>query len=397
MISAEAALELIAARARPLPSEAVALSRAAGRLLAEDVAASCDLPPFENSAMDGYAVRSADVTAPAVLRLSGTLRAGADAPVSVLPGTAVRVLTGAPLPPGADCVVMEERVRAQGERVEVLHACEAGQHVRYRGEDVREGEPLLRRGALLRPYEVALLAAQGLASVRVVRRPRVVVLATGDELVGPGAPLSYGRVRDSNGPALLSALHRWGVDAQDGGRISDDPHALLTAVRRALPSCDLLLVSGGARGSDADFTREAFLAAGLREVFHGVAIKPGKPLLFAAGEESLAFGLPGNPVAALVALEEFVRPALEALQGRSLEHPSYHLRGTAKNAYPAAEGRRQYLFCRAAAEGEGYALEVIRPQGSAMMGMACRANALALSPAGAAVRPGDALAFRWLK
>ncbi|MBI5200612.1 MAG: molybdopterin molybdotransferase MoeA, partial [Elusimicrobia bacterium] len=287
-----------------------------------------------------------------------------------------------------------ERVDVEPAGIVVRDAVERGNHVRSRGEDVRAGQPLLRPGQVLRPCEIGLLAAQGFSDVSVVRLPRTAVLATGDEL-SSGA-LGPGRIRNSNGPALAAAVERWGLPVADRGVAGDAVPAVRRAVEEAAGGADVLLVTGGVSVGDLDCTRAALGEAGFEERFWKVAIKPGKPLFFATRGETLAFGLPGNPVAALLCLEEFVRPALEGLQGLSLRYPAYHLRGRALNDYPADPGRRRYLFCRAREEGGGFALEIIRPQGSARLGMACRADALAVAEGGR-VRKGDELSFRWFK
>ncbi|MCR4295835.1 MAG: molybdopterin molybdotransferase MoeA [Elusimicrobia bacterium] len=409
MISAEEALALIHAHARVLGAEPVPLERSVDRALAADVRAAVPLPPFDNSAMDGFALRAADLQgatpqAPVELSVRETVRAGGTGGVEVGPGEAVRIMTGAPMPRGADSVVMVERTEAGADgKVRLAGSTMARSHVRARGEDVAEGSLLLEKGALLRPYDVALLAAQGFAEVEAVRLPRVAVLATGDELVNAREPLSPGKIRNSNGPALLAALSRWGVPSEDLGIAPDEPAALRAALAAALARADVLVATGGVSVGDFDFTKAVFAALGVREIFWKVAIKPGKPLFFGvleagAAPPKLVFGLPGNPIAALVCLEEFVRPALETLQGHAPKHPSYHLAGTARNDYPKPADRRQYLFCRAVRDEDGYELEIIRPQGSAMLGMASRANALAVAPAGLdRVRRGDVLGFRWLK
>lgn len=409
MISAEEALALIDDHARVLGAETVPLARAADRVLAADLRAATALPPFDNSAMDGFALRAADLKDatpqnPVELTVLETVRAGETGRLEVKPGEAVRIMTGAPLPRGADSVVMVEATEpgAAG-KVRMAGATRARSHVRARGEDVAEGSVILEAGARIRPYDVALLAAQGIAEVPVIRLPRAAVLATGDELVAPREPLGPGKIRNSNGPALLAALSRWGVPADDLGIAPDEPAALRSVLASALERADVLVVTGGVSVGDFDCTKSVFADLGLREVFWKVAIKPGKPLFFGALEApgappKLAFGLPGNPIAALVCLEEFVRPALEKLQGHAPKHPSYHLSGTAGNDYPKPADRMQYLFCRARPAAGGYELEIIRPQGSAMLGMASRANALAVAPAGSdRVRRGDALGFRWLK
>lgn len=404
MIAPDDALRLIFDHAHVLGAEKAPLARAVDRVLAADVRAATALPPFDNSAMDGYAVRAADLRdaapdAPVELTVLETVRAGETGRLEVKPGEAVRIMTGAPLPRGADSVVMVEMTEpgAAG-RVRMAGSTRVRSHVRARGEDVLEGSLLLEAGALLRPYDIALLAAQGVTEVPVVRLPRIAVLATGDELVDAREPLAAGKIRNSNGPALLAALSRWGAVSEDLGIAPDEPAALTATLASALARADVLVVTGGVSVGDFDFTKSVLAALGLREVFWKVAIKPGKPLFFGTLGEKLVFGLPGNPIAALVCLEEFVRPALEKLQGYAPKHPSYHLSGTAANDYPKPADRAQYLFCRAVRSGGDYELEVIRPQGSAMLGMASRANALALAPAGIdRVRRGDVLGFRWLK
>ncbi|TPW20081.1 MAG: molybdopterin molybdotransferase [Elusimicrobia bacterium] len=284
---------------------------------------------------------------------------------------------------------MKERSRRENGVVELLLEPECGDHIRRAGEDVRRGAPLLAAGATLRAYEVALLCAQGFPSVSVVRRPRAAVLPTGDEL---GTVL-----RDSNGPSISALLGRWGAASRALPPARDEEGALRRALEGALAGADLLVVTGGVSAGDFDLTRPVLESLGMKVVFHKVAMKPGKPLLFGTLGKALVFGLPGNPVAALLCAEEFVRPALEGLQGRRSAPPSYHLRGTLTDPYPGAQGRRQYLFCECRREGGRFLLTPIRPQGSAMLGMACRAQALAVAPEGGRLGAGRELDFRWLK
>lgn len=400
MISPHAALSKILKRVGALDAESVPLAEAVGRVLAGDIRAREDLPGFDNSAMDGCAVRASDcAVVPCRLKVLSVARAGSASRVRVGRGQAVRIMTGAPLPPGADAVVMKEFTAPGPDGMaRILRIPGRGDHIRPRGEDVRRGARLLRRGVRLRPYEVALLAAQGIVRARVIRQPRVAILATGDELTASSGRLAAGNIRNSNGPALSAALSRWGARVVVSRIVRDDPAALGRAMRAALARADLLLVTGGVSVGDFDHTREVLVRIGARIVFHKVAMKPGKPLLFALRGGKPVFGLPGNPVSVMVSVEEFVRPALETLQGHAPGHPSYHLVGTADKAYPKPGDRQQYLFCRARASGDGYRLNIIRPQGSAMMAMACSANALAVAPIGVRrVMPGDRLAFRWLK
>ncbi len=400
MISPDKALSLIAERVQPLGAERVPLDEAAGRVLAEDLHAAQDLPPFDNSAMDGFAVRLLDcgAEAGATLPVVETVRAGERGRPKLGPGQAIRIMTGAPLPEGTDTVVPKEATEGGDATVKLLRRPTLGAHIRRRGEDVRAGAQLLRKGVRLRPYEIALLAAQGEERVAVIRRPRVSVLVTGDELTSGSSERSFGLIPNSNGPALCAAVARWGAAPVPHGVAPDEPAELKAALRRALDAADALLVTGGVSVGDFDFTRSALLELGMELVFWKVAIKPGKPLLFGLWQGKPVFGLPGNPVAAIVCAEEFARPALERLQGHSPKHQSYHLTGTALNDYSSPEDRLQYLFCRARGRDAGYELEIIRPQGSAMLGMACGADALALSPLGKGrIRAGDQLAFRWLK
>lgn len=410
LLDAAEARERIVASVEALPEEFLALTDACDRVLSRDLRAQLNLPVFNNSAMDGYAVRSADLREaaeenPVALTLVKVLRAG-NAPGTLIgKGQAAPIMTGAPLPSGADAVVMRELTQRRGRSAVVIaYAPKAGDNVRLLGTDIRAGRPLLKRGTCLRPYEVALLAAQGFLRVPVTRGPHTSILVTGDEIQGALEPLLPGKIRDAIGPALACALRRWGSRTTGPILVRDDPRALRPCAQAALESADMVLISGGVSAGDFDFTRGVLSELGVREIFWKAAIKPGKPLFFGiiphGGSRTgkPVFGLPGNPVAALVCLEEFVRPALEKLQGFGARHPSFHLRGQAVNDYPKLKDRRQYLFCRAEVRSAGYDLHILRPQGSAMLGMACSANALAVAPAGdLRVKAGDPLDFRWLK
>ncbi len=408
MIPPDEALSLIASAVKPLASRKVSLLEGAGCCLATPLVAAIDSPPFENSAMDGYAVRAADLLAasnesPVALKLLGEAPAGAGTQLQIKEGETVRILTGGPVPDGADAVVQQEHAEKAGNKVLFSRPARRSDNIRPRGEDVKAGEGLLPKGAVLRPHEIGLLASQGLLEAEVVPRPKAMVLVTGSELVSPGAPLGPGKIYNSNGPALVAALQRWFVETVDLGHVPDDEKAIGRVIAGASGECDLLLVSGGVSVGDYDYTRRALDSLGFEEIFWKVAVKPGKPLLFGRlparkGRHAWVFGLPGNPLSSLVCLEEFVRPAIERMQGRASGHPSYHMRGRALNAYPKPKERQQFVFCRAEALGDEYVLSIIRPQGSAMLKMATGANALAVAPVGTAlVREGDLLPFRWLK
>ncbi|RKH40645.1 molybdopterin molybdotransferase MoeA [Corallococcus sicarius] len=308
----------------PLPPEWVPVDDALGRALAEDVLARRTLPPWDNSAMDGYAVRTADLLGPLPTRLSvgETVFAGKLPLREVLPGTCARIMTGAPLPSGADAVVMRERTRsvppeqandAVNDAVDILEAPGPGQFIRPRGEDAREGDVLLRRGTPLGIPELGLLWAQGMASVPVPRRPRVAVLSTGDELCRVDEPPG-GRIVDTNAPALALAVRRAGGVPTLLGIARDTPEAVQEALART-DGFDVVLTSAGVSVGDHDFVKDALEALGVVQHFWRVAIKPGKPLVVGQRGAALFLGLPGNPTSSLVTFELFVRPALRRLLG----------------------------------------------------------------------------------
>lgn len=404
------ALEKILECVTELHSEMLPLPGCLGYTLAQDVTALEDLPPFDSSAMDGYAVRTQDLKLassdnPVSLFLIRKMTAGSAPGDKIRENEAIKIMTGAPLPEGADAVVIKEASVIDGNySVRIFHAPSPGEFIRRRAEDVRSGQVLLTRGTRIRHYEIALLAAQGFTRVPVFQRPRVALLTTGDELMDNAHALPPGKIRNANGPAISAVLSRWGIPVIDKGIIGDNPGAIRKTLQDASDAADAILISGGVSVGEHDFTRTAMNHCGFKEVFWQVAIKPGRPLLLGTtgpsvtGERKLLFGLPGNPLSALVCLEEFVRPALEKMQGITREIPPYHLVGKALNAYPRSPDRQHYLFCRAAAGRSGFKIDIIQPQSSAMMGAACRANAIALSPLGLKkIEKDDQLLFRWLE
>lgn len=404
MVNPEEALRLILENVSVLPSEKANLENSVGRVLAEDLYALEDLPPFDNSAMDGFAVRledcaDASVETPALLEVRETLRAGDLPAVKIQAKEAVRIMTGAPVPQGTEAVVMVEATASDGNgKVKILQAPEEGEHIRLKGEDVKKGDLLLKKGTLIRPYEVALLAAQGIAEIPAVWWATAAVVSTGSELVEYSQALSPGKIRNSNGPALASCLSRWGALPLYKGIVQDDPTELKKTLKEALEVSDITLISGGVSVGDFDYTKKVLEELGLKVIFWKAAIKPGKPLLFGLWEGKPVFGLPGNPVSVLVCLEEFVRPAIEKMQGRNPSYPSYHLKGRLENSYRKEEARQQYLFCQAREEQGAFRLRILKPQGSAMLGMASQANALAIAPIGLSrLEPGMEVSFRWLK
>jgi len=404
MICADAALKIIRSAVPPCGVERVPLCESAGRVLADDLPARADNPLFDYSSMDGYAVRARDTTGstsrrPARLKLSGRIEAGEETRLRLRPGEAIRILTGAPMPSGADAVVMQEDVeRLEGE-IRVKAPFKPRMNVRFRGADIRKGQPLLAKGLALSSRDVALLAGQGFTRVPVAKRPKASVVSTGSELVSAGAALPFGKIRNANGPGLAAALASAGAQVRDWGIVGDDIRELRRVFRRSLFGADILLVSGGVSVGDKDLTRAVLEELGMKTLFWKVSVKPGKPLLFGMRGSTAVFGLPGNPVGAWVCFEEFVRPAIDRMLGRS-PNPlgPWHLKGRAENDFEPDGKRRQYVFCRVRQDEGGFLLRLISRQDSGMMGMACRADALALVPEGIRkVRAGESLDFRLIR
>lgn len=321
MLSIDDALAAILAEVSPMAAEELPLDRALGRCLAAPIAAREDAPPFDASAMDGWAVRAADLRsievagAPVALAIQGEeSRAGGPLPEALMEAHALRIFTGAPVPAGADSVVMQEVCERRDDRVLVREPAKLGQHVRRRGEDVRAGEPLLEPGALLGSGELALAASQGIARVSVHRAPRVAILTNGDELRDVGDPARPGSIVDSNGPMLAALVREAGGEPVVIPRAPDDLAVLTSRVKDGLGH-DVLLLAGGVSVGDHDLVHHALREAGVEARFWKVAIKPGKPLTFAHTEGTPVFGLPGNPVSAWVTFEIFVRPALRTMLG----------------------------------------------------------------------------------
>lgn len=366
----------------------VPLAEAAGCVLAGPVVAADGVPAFANSAMDGYALRAADATAvPAILSVVGTILAGQRADVAVGPGQAVRIMTGAPMPPGADCVCMVEHTSpGEGDTVVIEEVMTVGASVRYPGEDVAEGDEVFDAGTALTPAHVGVLASLGCDPVRVHRRPTVAVLSTGDELAAAGAPLGPGQIRDSNRPGLLAALAADGFLAVDLGVLPDDPGAVHRGFAEAVTGYDAVVTSGGVSVGDRDVIRMVLQDLGGPDVrWMQVAIKPAKPLAFGRlGERRVpVFGLPGNPVSALVSYELFVRPALRAMAGHHrLDRPV--VRATvAEPLVRRPDGKIHFMRVSVAVAADG-ALTV-RPadgQASHQLRAMADANALAVLPDG---------------
>jgi len=367
-----------------LEPEAVALSAALGRVLAEDVHAGYDIPPLTNTAMDGYAIRAADVreasqAAPVTLRVIDNLAAGYTSTAQVVPGTAVRIMTGAPLPAGADAVVPFEATEQAGDAVRVFEPQESGANIRLAGEDVRRGERILSRGTLLGPAELGMLAALGVPVVQAIRRPRVGILATGDEVIDIEAPLTPGKIRNANSYSNAAQVVRCGGEPVLLGIARDDAAAIRERLRGGLrENLDLLITSGGVSAGDFDVVKEV-LAAEAEMSFRQVRMRPGKPFAFGQIGGVPILGLPGNPVSAMVSFELFARPAIRRMLGLPpTAHPT--VRATLLDPVDKRMHFRFFLRVRLERRGDAYAARLTGEQGSGILLSMVRADGLAVIP-----------------
>lgn len=355
MLTYEEALAHVLAVMPPAKPEKIPVAEAAGRFLTEPVSSSLDLPPFDNSAMDGYAVRAADIATasadkPVALRLVGQVGAGQVFKGSVGVQTCVRLFTGTPLPAGADAVVMQEDTRVEGDSVLVLDRARPWENVRLRGEDVKSGAVIATAGTQLSAGHLNLLAAIGTANVRVAKRPRVALLATGSELRPPGKPLAPGQIYESNRAMLNAMLSDCGAEARTYPLVPDTLTRTRNALQRAFAECDAVVTTGGASVGQLDFVKAAFAELGGSQEFWKVAIKPGKPFIFGTLGGKFLFGLPGNPVSAFVTFQLLVRPALLRWQGAAQTGLPAHP-GTLVEPLVNRGDRRHFVRVRVDAQG----------------------------------------------
>jgi molybdopterin molybdotransferase len=385
LIPFEEARAAVLEQLRPLPMRRVLLNEALGCVLAADVAAGEDLPPFANSAMDGFALRWSDVVdagdgAPARLRVVGEVFAGSAKLPRVEPGTTARIMTGGPLPPGADAVVPIERTTARGEVVEVSMPVGERGFVREAGEDVRAGTVVLEKGRLIDPAAIGMLASVGANEVPVHPRPVVTVVSTGDELVDPGDPLGPGQIRDSNSWLLVAQAQAAGTEAFRCGRVHDNPDALRRGFALAAADGDFVVTSGGVSVGDRDYTRQVLAEMGDVRSWR-VAMQPGMPQAFGIAAGSPLYGLPGNPVSCFVVFEVLVRPALRRLAGYPddrLDRP----RVVARMGEPvrSPNGRVSFLRVRLEVDDAGLTAVLTGPQGSGVLSSCVAADGLAVVP-----------------
>lgn len=384
MLSFEEARRVVLENISVAGTEQVGLMDAVGRVLAETVAASWDMPLWDNSAMDGYAVRQADCsTVPCRLRVSGYLPAGARAEgVSVSPGCAVKIMTGAPLPEGADAVVpVEETSEAAFEEVMIRGDVSIGQHIRFRGEDVPAGEQVIAAGTIIRSPEVSMLASLGRALVTAYRRPVVAILSTGDELIELGRTPAAGEIINSNTVALAAAVQEAGAIPRIIGIARDNLESHREKLGEGLQA-DLLVTSAGVSAGDRDLVRIVLDELGVRQVFWKVGIKPGKPIAFGMKGATPVFSLPGNPVSSLITFEEFVRPAILRMMGlQQVTRPTFKavLRDNVKNR---ENDRTVFMRIRLEREGERLYATTSGKQQTGLLKTMVNAAAIAVIPPG---------------
>ena len=389
LLTVDEALEVLLAGARPVAEvEDVPTLEAAGRVLARAQVSAMDVPPMDNSAMDGYAVRSADVKAPDTkLKVAQRIMAGSvGKPLE--PGTAARIFTGAPIPPGADAIVMQEFCAADGDAVVVKKVPEKDAWIRRRASDIAKGAQVLAAGIRLRPQDTGLAASVGIKTLPLRRRVRMGLFFTGDELVMPGDPLPPGRIYNSNRFTLNGLAATFGCEVCDYGIVPDSLHATRAVLARAAAECDVIVTSGGVSVGEADFVKPAVEAEGSLLMWK-IAMKPGRPLAFGKVGAAAFIGLPGNPVSSFVTFLIFVRPFLLRTQGIAEVQP----RAVAARAdfdWPEPDPRREYLRVKWNAQG---GLDIYPTQDSAVLTSTAWADGLVDNPPNHAIRRGDTVRF----
>jgi molybdopterin molybdotransferase len=384
MITVEEAIKIILNEVSALGLEKVGLLDSCNRVLGENINAPWDLPPWDNSAMDGYAVRASDLTEESgqfstkSLKVIEDLPAGYMTKKTVQSGEAIRIMTGAPLPEGTDTVVMVEETEGSGNEVTISKDVTRGQNVRKKGEDITAGELILKKGQTIRPAEVGMLAAMGKATITVFSRPTVAVMSTGDELVEVGERKRDGKIIDSNSYTVFSQVFSSGALPIHLGIAKDTKEALRNKIEEAL-SADVIVSSGGVSVGDYDFVKDVLNEIGVAMKFWKVAIKPGKPLAFGMIQKKPYFGLPGNPVSSMVAFQEFVRPALLKMMGRRdlfKQTVAAHL----TEEIMKKPGRTHFIQSSLTKDGKELSVTPIKIRGSAVMSSMVRANSLVVLP-----------------
>ncbi len=389
MVTIEEARALLEQEQKPRASTEVPLQKALGRVLATELSAPLDLPPFDRSAMDGYALRYEDLGTGKALKVVGRSDAGPVPHLELGDGEACRIHTGAMIPSGADTVVRQEDVERDGEKLYTPSSLEVqkGNNIRRRGEELEKGESALSAGSRLTPAGIAFLASMGIPRIEVHQNPRIAFLYTGDELVAPGDDLPDGCIYESNSHGIAALLEKNGLSLEYMAHIPDDPEQSREQVGEALDKTEILLLSGGISVGDKDHVKEALFANGIEEIFHKVAQKPGKPIFFGKGSESYVFALPGNPAAGLVGLYEYVLPFIRRCEGDRNPYPR-RLKLPLIGNWEKSSDRHVFLKGRIETNG----VRILEGQSSAMLQSFAHANALVSIPPGRApIQEGEAV------
>ncbi len=384
MITYEQALEKILKNTHKMPKEKILIEGSVGRILEEDIVSCIEMPPFNRSAMDGYALNHLDVKkVPARLKCIGLIQAGGIFTKKLKRGECVKIMTGASLPNDADCVVMVEFTRTSAEDVEILKIAQKGENIFFQGEDFGRGQKVLEKGTRISVSHVAILAALGRKYVKAAGKPRVAVLSTGSEIVQPGNKLGRNKIYNSNGPILRSLLESDGIRAVSLGIAKDDPGELKKAMKKGLDA-DMVLISGGVSMGDYDLVPDVLMELGVKKIFHKVNIKPGKPIFFGVKKKTVIFGIPGNPVSNFAAYLVFIRPAIQKMMG--LRDPGHGFRdGIAGTEFHKKAGRLYFALAKISIEEGRYYLRPVPGHGSADTLSLSRADSLVMLDAAAAV------------
>jgi len=377
------AQQLVLQHSHRLPAETAILSPAVlGRTLAEGIASDIDSPPFDKSMVDGYAVRSEDVAEGiGTFRIVQGILAGQMPARPVGWGEVASIMTGAPLPVGADAVVMHEHTRFNSDQMSLMHPVRARQNIMARASEMKQGETVLTSGTLLRPQELGLLATVGRTSIAVYRTPRVAILSTGDEIVEPGQPLGSSQIRNSNAGMLMALVTRAKAVPSYLGIAHDTLESIRPLIATGLKA-DVLLITGGVSAGKVDLVPDVLAEAGVMPIFHKVALKPGKPLYFGTLGNTLVFGLPGNPVSGLVGFELFVRPALRKLLGRSQPFVSMTIKAKCGSEFSHKSDRPTYYPAKLNLTADGWEAHAVGWKGSGDLRSICASNGFAVLPPG---------------
>jgi molybdopterin molybdotransferase len=389
MISFKEAVKTVLRHARPLPAVQTRIEEAVGRALLEDVHSGMDMPPFNKSAVDGYAVRAADLVGGRELRCSGLIQAGDSFKGKMCAGECIKIMTGAPVPAGADAVVMVEFTSERDGLVTFKGSIKKGTNIARRGEDIKKGQKILSRGIVIKISHIAVLAAVGRGHVRTGALPKVSLINTGGEIVPPGAKLAGNRIYNSNGP-MLSAMLKTDKICAAPVIVRDDAKKMRAALSRALKA-DMLLISGGVSMGDYDLVPAVLKSLGVREIFHKVRVRPGKPLFFGVKGRTLVFGIPGNPVANFMAYLAYIRPAIRKMGGRPDFAPKFKTGTCAVKFEPRTP--RKALVLSKVSERADYSLTEVSNNGSADILALAQANGFTVVKEGGSLKKNGKAAF----